>query len=373
MASIQRITSPISGRISYRVQIRLKGHASQSETFRNRRDAERWSASTESAILERRHFPRTRAERITFGELARRYRDNVLLGAAPFRRATAQRHLAWWQEQFGVLRVADITPDRIAEARDLLASQICTRGGAAAEADGRENKPVTYIRSGATVNRYVSTLSHLFSIAATEWRLIDKNPVREIGRRKESRGRTRFLSDQERVALLGACAASRWPALQTLVLLAISTGARRGELIRLQWADVSLRPPAPQAIVHQTKNGDPRRLPLVGRALEALTQLESLNGGTSRYVFPSRRDANRPYEAFDAHWYAALAAAGLPDFRFHDLRHTCASYLASQGASLLEIADVLGHRTMSMVKRYSHLAQNHKINVIRKMARRRGL
>src|ERR1700722_8777582 len=70
---------------------------------------------------------------------------------------------------------------------------------------------------------------------------------------------------------------------------------------------------------------------------------------------------------------AILATAGIADFRFHDLRHTCASYLASQGASLLEIADVLGHRTMAMVKRYSHLAEGHKVAVIRKMAHARGL
>ncbi len=89
--------------------------------------------------------------------------------------------------------------------------------------------------------------------------------------------------------------------------------------------------------------------------------------------FPSQKYPNRPYYAFDAQWYAASAKAGLSDFRFHDLRHTCASYLASQGASLLEIADVLGHRTMNMVKRYSHLAQNHKVAVIRKMVRARGL
>ena len=76
---------------------------------------------------------------------------------------------------------------------------------------------------------------------------------------------------------------------------------------------------------------------------------------------------------FDAHWYAALAIAGITDFRFHDLRHTCASCLASLESSLLEIADVLGHRTMAMVKRCSHLAQEHKTAVIEKMTRARGL
>ena len=76
---------------------------------------------------------------------------------------------------------------------------------------------------------------------------------------------------------------------------------------------------------------------------------------------------------FDGVWYAALKAAGIEDFRFHDLRHTTASYLAAQGASLLEIADTLGHKTLSMVKRYSHLARSHKVTAIEKMAKERNL
>ncbi len=373
MASIQRITSPITGRISYRVQVRLKGHPSQSATFRSRRDAERWAASVESAILERRHFPQARAQRVTFDDLLTRYRASVLVEASPVGRATAERHLAWWREHLGTLLLADITADRIAEARDLLAAQDCLRRRSEGGALSGDGSGLPHKRSGATINRYTSTLSHLLSTAMTQWRLIDRNPLHDLVRKKESRGRVRFLSNDERLALLQACASSAWPELQTLVLLAISTGARRGELIRLRWADVSLESRSPQANIQNTKNGDARRLPLAGRALEAMHRLARSNQGNSPFVFPSKKHPDRPYYGFDAHWYAALARAGLSNFRFHDLRHTCASYLASQGASLLEIADVLGHRTMNMVKRYSHLAQNHKIAVIRKMVRTRGL
>lgn len=362
MASIQRLTSPLTGSTSYRVQVRLRGHPGQSETFRSRKDAERRAASTESAILEGRHFPHTRAQRTRFDALAQRYLETVIADGNASRRATAQRHIAWWLKRLGTLTLAEITPDRIAEARDVLATQSCRRGSKA-----------LYIRSGATVNRYLATLSHMFATAVTEWRLLDRNPVRDISKKKESRGRIRFLGDEERMRLLKACAVSRWPALETLVLLAVSTGARRGELIRLKWTDVTLEPPTPQAIIERTKNGDPRRLPLVGKALDSLRRLSTLNADRSLFLFPALRDPGRPYEAFDAHWYAALAASAIPDFRFHDLRHTCASYLAGQGASLLEIADVLGHRTMAMVKRYSHLAQGHKAGVIQRMTRARGL
>lgn len=80
-----------------------------------------------------------------------------------------------------------------------------------------------------------------------------------------------------------------------------------------------------------------------------------------------------PYESFDGVWYDALEAAGIEDFRFHDLRHTTASYLAAQGASILEIADTLGHKTLSMVKRCAHLTQSHKVSAIERLAKERGL
>lgn len=373
MASVQRLTSPLTGRVSYRVQIRLKGHPAVSETFRNRKDAERWAASNESAILEGRHFPRSRAQRITFAALVQRYRETSLADASPSRSANSERHIAWWMPRLGGLTVAEITPDRIAEARDVLAAQPFTRGRAQRTKAGLTILPPTYKRSGATVNRYLATLSHIFAMASVEWRLVDRNPVRDVSKKKEARGRIRFLGDEERDALLAACARSGWPLLHALVLLAISTGARRGELIRLQWTDVTLGTPSPQAIIQDTKNGDPRRLPLVGKALVAVRALKATRERASRFVFPARSGPDRPYTAFDAHWYAALATAGITDFRFHDLRHTCASYLASQGSSLLEIADVLGHRTMGMVKRYSHLAQEHKTTVIERMTKARGL
>jgi integrase len=373
MASIQRLRSLRSGRISYRVQVRLKGHAALSETFRNRKDAERWAGSIETGILEGRHFPNARCHRITFTSIVQRYRAAMLTDASISRRVNTERHIAWWLQSFGSLTLAAIKPDRIAEARDALAMQPFTRGKVRRDENGKEIAPRAYRRSGATVNRYLATLSHIFTTALMEWRLVEKNPVRDVSKKKEARGRIRFLNDEERDALLAACTHSAWPALHALVLLAISTGARRGELIRLRWADVTVDAPSPQAIIQQTKNGDPRRLPLVGKALEAMRTLKHSNAGRSEFVFPHRSDPGRTYRAFDTHWQAALATARIADFRFHDLRHTCASYLASQGASLLEIADVLGHRTMAMVKRYSHLAGGHKAAVIERMTHARGL
>lgn len=146
----------------------------------------------------------------------------------------------------------------------------------------------------------------------------------------------------------------------------------------LKWADVDLK--AGRASLHDTKNGEQRTLPLAGKALEALRQLKLQNSARSEDLFSSptvvldpksgKPQLDAPHEHFDAHWFEA---AGISDFRFHDLRHTTASMLAAQGASLLEIADVLGHRTLAMVKRYSHLVVDHKAKVIEKMVAAKGL
>ena len=204
-----------------------------------------------------------------------------------------------------------------------------------------------------------------------DWNLVDRNPVFSISKSKESRGRTRFLSDEERTALLDTCADADWKPLRALVLLALATGARRGELVGLKWTDVDLK--VGRATVHETKNGDPRVLPLVGKALEALRELKLQNSAASEFIFAHPNGLPEAFYGFDSHWYDALQAAKLTDFKFHDLRHSCASYLAAQGASLLKIADVLGHRTMQMVKRYSHLASGRKTSVVEKMAKERDL
>ncbi|HJS88960.1 MAG TPA: site-specific integrase [Steroidobacteraceae bacterium] len=372
MASIQRIVSPITKSVSYRAQVRVKGRPAQSETFPNRKEAQTWAASIEAAIREGRHFPHAAARRTSFDALAKDYTETVLAEFDKKERATRTRQLKWWAEQFAGLALAEITADRISQARDRLSAETFTRGKPRKDKKtGEVIAPKAHKRSGGTVNRYIACLSHALSFAVKERRLLERNPVSDISRKKEPRGRTRFLTDEERAALLEACAKSEWPPLQTLVLLAITTGARKGELIRLKWSDIDLK--NGRALVRETKNDEQRTLPLAGKALEALRALKLQNSARSEWVFAQPSGLPGPYEHFDAHWYAALEAAAISDFHFHDLRHTTASMLAAQGASLLEIADVLGHKTLAMVKRYSHLVVDHKAKVIEKMVAAKGL
>jgi integrase len=372
MAHIARRVSALTGEVSYRAQVRLRGRPTESGTFPNRKEAAAWAASLESAAREGRYFPLAAARRTSFSAVAQDYAATVLPEFDETQRAARTRHLAWWTEQFADLNVAEITADRISKARDVCAAQRFTR--AKPRRDGKTGKTIPakeYPRSGATVNRYVATLSHLLSFAVKERRLLDRNPVSDISRKKEARGRTRFLSDEEREALVEACENSAWPPLAALVLLAITTGARRGELTALRWMDVDLK--TGQALVRDSKNGEQRTLPLAGRALTALRALKLKKSARSEFVFPAPSGHPGLFEYFDSYWYSALEQAGIKDFHFHDLRHTTASMLAAQGASLLEIADVLGHKTLAMVKRYSHLIVEHKASVIKRMIAARGL
>jgi len=369
MASIIRMESPFTGRVSHRAQVRVTGFPSQSATFPTRVDARQWALSAEAAIRESRYFPYRRAQRITFAQLLRRYREQVVPEWPPQRLKSREAHFAWWLKRFGALSLAAITPELIIEARDDLVGEGWGRGKSRTAA---QSSTIRH-RKGSTANRYLSTLSHMFTIAAKEWQWVERNYVYDIRKRNEIRGRIRFLSSDERDRLLQACAQSKWPLLHTLVLLALSTGARRGELINLTWGDIHLSAACPQISLSTSKNGDPRVLPILGQASTQLRDLDRENNGRNKHLFPRSPQHDEPYASFDPIWRLALNEAHVSNFHFHDLRHTCASYLAMQGASFVEIAAVLGHRDLRTSQRYSHLAIEHKSTVVGKMVQEHGL
>jgi integrase len=344
MASIEKRTTK-EGDISYRVKVRLKGYPTQTATFERLTDAKRWVQQTESAIREGRHFKTSEAKRHTLDETIDRYIQYVLPNKPKSQKDQGQQ-LAWWKKHLGRFSLADITPALIAQYRD----QLTDNGG---------DKP----RSSATVNRYLAVLSHMFTIAVNEWAWVDANPLRKVTKMKEPRGRVRFLSDDERTRLLEACKASDSPYLYIAVVLALSTGGRRMEILGLRWQDVDFA----RGIItlHETKNGERRILPLAGHALTLMQEHAKVRHLYCDYVFPSKDlkaaiDIRTP-------WENALKRAEITDFRFHDLRHSAASYLAMNGASLAEIAETLGHKTLQMVKRYAHLSESHISKVVASM------
>ncbi len=188
--------------------------------------------------------------------------------------------------------------------------------------------------------------------------------MRKIKKPTEPRGRVRFLDDDERERLLKACRESDNEWLYLCVILALSTGMRQGELMGLKWPDVNLKDGF--IILHETKNGERRRVPIAGLALELLRDHSKVRRLDTPLLFPGRKNPDQPI-SLRKPFETALKRAEITDFHWHDLRHCTASYLAMGGASLAEIAEILGHKTLQMVKRYSHLSDGHVSNVVASM------
>ena len=151
---------------------------------------------------------------------------------------------------------------------------------------------------------------------------------------------------------------------------------RSGEILGLYWQDPK-NPPQDRAwgvvdvaagriVLHLTKNGERRVVPLVGHASECVKELAKVRRLDTDLLFPGRVKTSEPIDLRQP-WEKALERAEIHDFRFHDLRHSAASYLAMNGASLAEIAETLGHKTLQMVKRYSHLSEAHTASVVERM------
>lgn len=343
MAAIEKRTNQ-HGKVTFRVKVRLKGFPQQSATFERLTDARQWVQQTEAAIREGRYFRTAEAKKHTLNEAINRYLKRV----APNKRSAKDclRHLCWWKTEIGDYTLADLNKTLISECRDKLADGITSRGQR---------------RSNATVNRYMAAISHVFTIAFEEWGWVDESPFRRISALKEPRGRVRYLDEKEIEHLLRECRAHS-EQLYTLVVLAISTGARRNELLTLTWKQIDLN----RGLIYleRTKNDERRQLSLTGHALE-LVKRHPRHIDT-QLVFPSPTNPSKPI-AIQNIFESALNRAGIENFRFHDLRHTCASHLAMNGASLAEIAEVLGHRTLEMTRRYTHLCEGHISNVVTTM------
>jgi integrase len=350
MANIEKRTNN-QGETTYRVKVRLKGHPSQSATFERLTDARKWAAATETAIREGRHFKTNEARKRTLSDAIERY-EREIMQLSPKKNDINQRtYLKWWKDELGDYTLSDITTALIVEKRNQMV--------------GTTNRFGKKIGT-TTANRYTTALSHVFTIAVKQWEWLENNPATRLSKFKESRGRVRFLSDEERVRLLEVTKASHSPFLHMIVVLALSTGARKSELLTMQWCDVDFKKRT--IILHETKNNERRILPMQGYAYDLMVEHAKIRLLHNPYVFPSTA-TGKPIDIRKA-WETALKDAEIEDFRFHDLRHSAASYLAMNGASLAEIAEVLGHKTLQMVKRYAHLSEAHTAQVVASMNKR---
>jgi len=358
MATIRKRVGK-DGSTSYHVQIRLKGYSPDTASFERLTDAKEWAKKTEAEMKAGRHFGASK--RHTFSELADEYLPH----------AKDKIRLAYWRDTFGVDTLDTITPARISKQRDKLLSQetprFATPATGNAEQDAKRSKAK---RKGSTVNRFLASLSAclVYGVKTLQW--IERNPCERIEKPAESKGRVRFLSDDERTALLAAC--KPHADLYLAVVLALSTGARQAEIMTLRYGQIDFGRKV--ITLTQTKNGETRALPLVSSAFTLLQERARVRSLTDDRVFPPTGRAKKA-NCLDLRqpWEKAIKAAGINDFHWHDLRHTAASYLAMSGVSLVEISKILGHRTMQMVSRYSHLSDGHIVQTGEKLAARLGI
>lgn len=359
MATIETRATETGGKV-YRVKVRLKGYPTQSATFDRLTDAKKWAAATESAIREGRHFKTAEAKKHTMAEMIDRYLESA--GLNKVQNVHTGLHLRRWKDEIGYMLLSDVTADTLTTVKEKLLNETVSTGQK---------------RSSTTVLRYMASLSKVFNTAVKSWGWLEDSPMRNIDKPRAAKGRVRFLDDDERKRLLVACTQSPNPLLYPAFILALSTGMRQAETMNLYWGKAPANPPTDRAwgvvhleqnciILHQTKNKEKRRIPLVGLALQVLKDLSKVRRIDSQLVFPSYKDPLKPIDLKQP-WLKALAAAEVENFHWHDIRHTTASYLAMNGAGLAEIAEILGHKTLQMVQRYSHLSDSHVSNVLASM------
>ncbi|MBT8091035.1 MAG: site-specific integrase [Gammaproteobacteria bacterium] len=343
MATIRKRVRKKAG-VSWQAIVRRGDHPPQRKTFKRKTDAEAWATEIESAINKDDFVPDHPSKSKTVEDLLERYRKTEVPGKRNQR--NVNRHVDFWIDEIGAFKIAQVTRSQIIEIRDEMASD----------------------RAPGTVNRYLATLRHAWGIAEVDWEWATFNPLKKI-KLPEPRGRNRFLSHDEIKALLKTTGESAHPLLHPLVLVALTTGARRGEIMGLRWGDVDLS--NRRVLLRETKNTDERVLALVPQVVDELRKLQKVWRIDDDRVFANPNGhKKRTYSNIEAAWKKARAEVGIKDFRFHDLRHTHASHMAMNGKTLREIAEALGHRTLAMVRRYSHLTDAHVHSVMEETALR---
>lgn len=337
------------GSVTYHAEVRLKGYPPQRESFRTRTLAKKWIQDTESSIRDGRHFRIAEAKKHTVRDLIDRF-TSQWLSQFPHRVIRQTAYLAWWKDRLGHLLLSDLTSTVLADARDALLAEKTPRGN---------------IRNPSTANRYLAAFSRALTIAMKEWGWIDDTPMRKVSKPSEGKGRNRLLSIEEKNRLLEVCQSSPNTHLYPIVSLALLTGMRFGEIVNLKWEDIDYK--GRTITLEKTKNGERRVLPLTP-AVEKIFSLCRQTDIATGLVFKPTSPTNRSGLVDIRNTFVkALKQAGIPDFRFHDLRHAAASYLAMNGATQGELMAILGHKTPTMTRRYAHYSQKHVATLMERM------
>lgn len=367
----------------FHVQIRMAGYPARTASFPTRRQAERWGKTVEADMIEGRHFRNVEARRRTLADAIDRYVENEL---PKLRNGSTHRsNLPYWREALGHLKLSEITPAVIVEHRDKLAAGTFTRAkpGAKGSTLKKGEAARKFKRKPNTVNNYLVPLGRVFSVARKEWHWISNNPMDGVAKLNPGKGRIRHLSEDERARLLAETAKD--PQLHCTVILALATAPRAGEIVNLCQPDIEFEEvkgpdnrviEQARVLLRETKNAEPRTAWLHGEALRVLK--DHLDHGEARRLAKNRAktrepDDDRVFVSVKAKRYdysddfaVALEAAKVTNFRFHDLRHSSATYLARAGATEQQLKAIGGWKS-GVVSRYVHLAAEDTQALVAKM------
>lgn len=321
MATIRKL------RGRWQAQVRRRGMKPRCKSFDTKTDAEKWARDLESQVDRFGAAPDTRIlETTTLSELLERYKTEV----SPTKRGSVQEI-----QRLDVLKRHDIayrtliglSQQDIASFRDERLKTV---------------KPATAVRE-------LAILSHVLDVAMRDWGYpLAQNVVKMIRRPVINNARSRRLSASEEIRILEACDEGRIECFRTLIILAIETGMRRGELLGLQWSDISHN----RRVVSlaMTKNGTSREVPLSNKAFNALVELKASAEPEQSLVFPMS------VSAFEQTWKRIIKRTTIKDLKFHDLRHEAVSRFFELGLNVMEVSTISGHKELSMLKRYTHLS-----------------
>ncbi|RJX81306.1 site-specific integrase [Pseudomonas sp. LS-2] len=307
---------------SWRAQIRRKGYPTLSASFDTKAEAQRWAAEIEGDMSRARFVDIREAESTTLAEALKRYQSEVSAGKKGEKQEKV-RIKKWTDSEYANKSLASLRSSDMAAYRD-------------AELKGG--------KSTATVRLDLAVISHLYTVASKDWGIEGlTNPCRAIRMPKGSKQRERRPTSEE-LKTIYKLAADMNPELPVIIELAVETAMRRSELVMLRKDQVRGK----VAYLEDTKNGERRSVPLSSRALALLEGLPTPIAG-GRY-FHLKADTISNY------FPLVCEKAGITDLRLHDLRHEATSRLFERGFTLMEVASITGHKTLAMLKRYTHLS-----------------
>ena len=360
--NVYEYLSQATGKKTYKALVRITGYATTSKSgFATKSAARAWGEDQAVKLRKGELVPTARiARKFRVADLFEKYIEEHLPTTSKDFAYGEKLNLNRWKTHIGALPLNQVTPQALEHYLRAI----------------RQTRPDGSLRpkplAKQTVKHYHAAVQRAFE-HGVKANLIPRNPVPPLSasQRKLNNERVRWLSADEYTALLQACRNSGNTQLYIIVRLALATGLRKSELLSLTLSDIDLE--RRKAVVIGAKTGDRRAVHLPSQlVLELRAHLARTRAfyddvpAQELWLFP-RNDGYAPV-MFDHAFRTAIKDAGILDFHFHDLRHTFASYLAMQGATLLQIKEALGHRTLKMVLRYAHLCEHHTETIVESMA-----